>query len=173
MANKMLKPATKELNPANLLSFLRLLMAFIIPYFILNGYTIISAILFIIALLTDLADGYLARKYDWITKLGIHLDRWADKFLFSLVFLSILYTEGYYGFALAFIILMLIFIICGLFAIKKDFSVMRVGRFMAVLECFMLLIMILGFASIWFVSLFLIILAIHGSLYLPSIFLKK
>ena len=90
MANKMLKPATKELNPANLLSFLRLLMAFIIPYFILNGYTIISAILFIIALLTDLADGYLARKYDWITKLGIHLDRWADKFLFSLVFLSIL-----------------------------------------------------------------------------------
>ncbi|MBI2151541.1 CDP-alcohol phosphatidyltransferase family protein [Candidatus Woesearchaeota archaeon] len=163
----------KELNLANLLSFLRLLMAFVIPYFILNGNILLSATLFIIALLTDLADGYLAREYGWITKLGTHLDRWADKILFIMVLFTILYKESYYNWIYIFLILMLIFLICGFLAIKKEFPVLTIGRILGVLESIILFFMILGFVNQTIIIGFLLLLIIQGSLYLPPIFLKK
>lgn len=69
----------------NILSFLRLCMvpAFIICYF---KYTVgwkvfISAGVYMIAWLTDVLDGYLARRNGWITDLGKLLDPLADKLM--------------------------------------------------------------------------------------------
>ncbi len=54
-----------------------------------------AAIIFMIAMLTDVADGYIARKYDCVTKLGTFLDPIADK-LILLLHLVLLQTLGLY-----------------------------------------------------------------------------
>lgn len=71
---------TKSFNFPLILTITRIL---IIPLFIFeapkNPY--MGAFLFVIASITDYFDGYLARKFKQITKLGIILDPIADKLL--------------------------------------------------------------------------------------------
>lgn len=72
------------MNFPNLITLIRILL---IPVFILVFQTptgprsLAAAIIFLIASLTDLMDGYLARRWEQITKLGKFLDPIADKFL--------------------------------------------------------------------------------------------
>lgn len=68
----------------NILTFLRVATIPIFIYLILSQdfiYRIIAVLLFIIASLTDLVDGYIARKLKQETELGKFLDPLADKFL--------------------------------------------------------------------------------------------
>lgn len=86
------------MNTPNKLSLLRILLVpfvllFMLPIhifsfvptnwndFVLGNGRIIAGILFIIASLTDMADGKIARKYNLITNLGKFLDSLADKML--------------------------------------------------------------------------------------------
>ena len=55
-----------------------------------NGMTVAAAI-FIIASLTDMADGKIARKYNLITDLGKFLDSLADKILVISIMLALVY----------------------------------------------------------------------------------
>ncbi len=70
------------MNLANKLTILRIVL---IPVFMITLYyygdSYVPAILFIVASLTDLLDGYIARKYDMITDFGKFLDPIADKLL--------------------------------------------------------------------------------------------
>ncbi|HBY19440.1 MAG: CDP-diacylglycerol--glycerol-3-phosphate 3-phosphatidyltransferase [Clostridiales bacterium GWE2_32_10] len=72
------------MNLANKISFLRILF---IPIFLFFMYSdteygkYIGLGIFIVASLTDMLDGYIARKYNMITKLGKFLDPLADKIL--------------------------------------------------------------------------------------------
>ncbi|MCX8084157.1 MAG: CDP-diacylglycerol--glycerol-3-phosphate 3-phosphatidyltransferase [Calditerrivibrio sp.] len=72
------------LNLPNQLTVLRVI---IIPFFIIFLYmdkgvtNIIATILFVLASITDYADGYLARRYKIITDFGKILDPIADKIL--------------------------------------------------------------------------------------------
>jgi len=52
----------------------------------------ISLIVFLIAALTDWYDGWLARKYNYISELGKFLDPLADKILTSTAFFSFVYV---------------------------------------------------------------------------------
>jgi CDP-diacylglycerol--glycerol-3-phosphate 3-phosphatidyltransferase len=68
----------------NLLSFLRIgLIPFIL--ILLNfpgpGWSLVAALLFVTASLTDFLDGYFARRYRMVTKVGKLLDPVADKLL--------------------------------------------------------------------------------------------
>src|SRR4030042_2579625 len=71
---------TLRLNPPIILTLSRILL---VPIFILTVYhhPIFGALIFGIASITDFLDGYLARHFGEITKLGIILDPIADKFL--------------------------------------------------------------------------------------------
>ncbi|WP_353683618.1 CDP-diacylglycerol--glycerol-3-phosphate 3-phosphatidyltransferase [Thermodesulfovibrio sp. 3907-1M] len=67
----------------NLPTTLTIIRILIIPIFIIEAPTNpqLGAFLFFIASVTDFLDGYLARKFRQITKLGIILDPIADKLL--------------------------------------------------------------------------------------------
>lgn len=53
----------------------------------------IALFLFLLAALTDKLDGYIARKYQQITKLGKLLDPLADKLLISVAFIMLIALE--------------------------------------------------------------------------------
>ena len=74
------------MNIPNILTTIRLILVPFIGYFFYQGYPddkkslIIAVILFLIAGLTDVLDGRIARKYNQVTNLGKILDPIADKF---------------------------------------------------------------------------------------------
>lgn len=78
-------------NLPNYLSILRIFMSFFVIYFLLQRSlhsTIIAAIIFIFASITDFLDGFIARKYNLITKFGKIVDPTADKFLILGAFIT-------------------------------------------------------------------------------------
>jgi CDP-diacylglycerol--glycerol-3-phosphate 3-phosphatidyltransferase len=78
----------------NRLSILRILFIPVIVFFIStqeDGLLLASCLLFIIAGITDGLDGYLARKMNLTSKLGIYLDPIADKLLVSSVLITLTY----------------------------------------------------------------------------------
>ncbi len=84
------------MNIANKLTLLRiaLIPVFIVFFYLGTGYWnyYVSALVFILAALTDLFDGSLARKHDIVTNFGKLMDPIADKLLVcsALVLLSII-----------------------------------------------------------------------------------
>lgn len=79
------------MNLANRLTLARIGLVPVLVLFMYldNFYTRISALLiFVIAALTDLFDGAIARRQKTITTLGIFLDPLADKLIISAAFIS-------------------------------------------------------------------------------------
>lgn len=68
----------------NILTTVRFLLApiFVIVFFSSHdNYLRLSAYIFVLAGITDLLDGYIARKYNYITKWGQAMDPLADKIM--------------------------------------------------------------------------------------------
>ena len=72
------------INIPNLLSLLRLFLLPIFLYFIARGRTLFSVLFFVIIIVTDILDGYIARKRNQCTNLGRVLDHGVDK-LFTIL----------------------------------------------------------------------------------------
>jgi CDP-diacylglycerol--glycerol-3-phosphate 3-phosphatidyltransferase len=73
-----------RLTPPNLITFGRILACPGVFFFILLPsvtFRLLSFVLFLAAALSDIWDGYLARKHGWITDVGKLLDPLADKLL--------------------------------------------------------------------------------------------
>ncbi|MBQ1396372.1 MAG: CDP-diacylglycerol--glycerol-3-phosphate 3-phosphatidyltransferase [Eubacterium sp.] len=69
------------MNLPNKLTLARIIA---VPFFIIaymTGHSLIAFVLFILASLTDMLDGKIARKYDLITNFGKIMDPLADKIL--------------------------------------------------------------------------------------------
>ena len=72
----------KVFNVPNLLSMLRIIIIFpFIYYFLIDNY-VISVVLIAISGLSDMFDGFIARRFNQITKVGMMLDPVADKLTF-------------------------------------------------------------------------------------------
>lgn len=84
------------MNIPNLLTMLRITL---IPIYLLIFFSniknriIIAGILFILAGFTDVLDGFIARKYKIITKLGTVLDPFADKMMTFAVLISFTWSK--------------------------------------------------------------------------------
>jgi len=74
----------------NALSAARMLLAALAAaLFIVWGPSIIAVLLCTVAAFLDLLDGWIARRWGQITRLGEHLDPLADKILVSVIFIAL------------------------------------------------------------------------------------
>ncbi len=66
----------------NILSVIRILLVFVFVYLTFAKENLVPAlVVFLVAGATDVVDGFLARRYNWITELGKILDPFADKLM--------------------------------------------------------------------------------------------
>ena len=109
-------------NVPNILAFIRILLAFLMYLFLVNRsiFTIhpswldyFAALIFVIASITDFFDGFIARNFDAVSKLGEILDPLADKMLTLGAFLGLLYLHRANAWAV-YLILVREFFITGL-----------------------------------------------------------
>lgn len=82
-----------NLNLPNILSIIRLLMVGVLIWFFTKGMLVAAFITYVVAGLTDVLDGYIARKYDLITPLGKLLDPLADKLMLIAVLACMYFTN--------------------------------------------------------------------------------
>ena len=78
----------------NILTSLRILMVGAFIYFFVSGQHLLCLITIIVAFFTDLLDGFLARRNNWISNLGKILDPFADK-LFIITAFVCFYAGGW------------------------------------------------------------------------------
>lgn len=104
----------------NILSVLRLLMIPVFAILLWEGYHILAGVLYIIATLTDVLDGYLARKYHAITDFGKFADPAADKLLhFVAMLVLFLQNRILFIFIAIFFIKEILMLVGGLLLLKK------------------------------------------------------
>jgi cardiolipin synthase len=72
-------------NIPNILSILRLVIVVFLVFLAWNGKTGLFLLFFLAALLTDMLDGYLARRLKQESELGAKLDSWGDFALYMTV----------------------------------------------------------------------------------------
>jgi CDP-diacylglycerol---glycerol-3-phosphate 3-phosphatidyltransferase len=102
-------------NPANLLSFGRLVATVPLVILILiatNWSLFAAAVLFVIMAITDTVDGRLARRYGWVSNIGIFLDLTADK-VYTAATLIAMVATGILAPWIAIVIIAREFIIAG------------------------------------------------------------
>lgn len=80
-------------------NFLTILRIIVIPFFVatsIYGSLGISCVIFAMASLTDILDGYLARKLNQQSKLGAILDPIADKLFITTAFIILAFPKEYW-----------------------------------------------------------------------------
>jgi CDP-diacylglycerol--glycerol-3-phosphate 3-phosphatidyltransferase len=104
------------LNPANLLSFARLVATIPLVVLILlatHWSLFAAALLFVIMAITDTVDGRLARRYGWVSNIGIFLDLTADKVYTAATLISMV-AVGILSPWIAIVIIVREFVVTGL-----------------------------------------------------------
>ena len=115
----------------NVLCIIRIILVFVFIVLALgedDRKLYYALVVFLMAGATDVLDGFLARRNNWITELGKILDPLADK-LMQCTVLVVLSSKGIlpYWFALVFILKELVTLSMGLLVIKRR-SVVVVSR---------------------------------------------
>lgn len=77
----------------NVISAIRILLVAPIAVALAHHHLATTIVLFGVAALSDLADGFLAKRYGWQSDLGAVLDPAADKLLLVTVFITLAYLK--------------------------------------------------------------------------------
>lgn len=145
------------MNLPNKLTVLRVLM---IPFFVVfmltdlggaSGKWIALAI-FIIASLTDLLDGKIARKYNLVTNFGKFMDPLADKLLVSAAMICLI-ENGKLAAWIVIIIISREFIISGFRLVASDNGIVIAasywGKFKTTFQMLMIIVLIMDLGDIF------------------------
>ena len=144
-----------QMNLPNKLTILRVLM---IPFFVLfMSWDItgaadkwIAAAIFIVASLTDMLDGKIARKYNLVTNFGKFMDPLADKLLVSAAMICLV-EMGRLPAWMVIVIISREFIISGFRLIASDNGVVIAasywGKFKTVFQMAMIIVLIFDFGG--------------------------
>ena len=107
----------------NVLSCIRILLVGVFVYLFFNNYPnniVWAVVVFLAAGLTDVIDGFLARRFNWITDLGKVLDPIADKLMQCTVLVCMLIKDLIPAWLVVpFVLKELLILSGGLFMIKK------------------------------------------------------
>ena len=78
------QPSTRVWTAPNVLSFLRLAMVPVFLVLIVRGYDALALLVLVVSSITDYLDGWIARRFHQVTRLGQLLDPLADRlFIFA------------------------------------------------------------------------------------------
>lgn len=84
------------ISPPNQLTFLRILLAPVFLAFLFSADPLmrqLSLLVFIVAMLTDWYDGWVARRWGYVTRWGTFLDPLADKVVTSAALIAFVYLN--------------------------------------------------------------------------------
>lgn len=138
------------MNLPNKLTIFRCIL--IVPFvaLLLNGYDLFATIIFVIASLTDLLDGKIARKYNLVTNFGKFMDPLADKLLVCSALICLVEM----GRLEAWIVCVIIareFIISGFRLIASDNGIVIAasywGKFKTTFQMIMVIVLMLNFQN--------------------------
>ena len=145
------------MNLPNKLTVLRVIM---VPFFVFFMLTDvggaankwIALVLFIVASLTDMLDGKIARKYNLVTNFGKFMDPLADKLLVCSAMICLI-PSGKLPTAVVIVIIAREFIISGFRLVASDNGVVIAanywGKFKTVSQMIMIILLMLDFGGVF------------------------
>lgn len=145
------------MNLPNKLTVLRIIMVPFFVFFMLtnvggNAGKWIALALFIIASLTDMLDGKIARKYNLVTNFGKFMDPLADKLLVCSAMICLI-PSGKLDAAIVIVIIAREFIISGFRLVASDNGIVIAasywGKFKTVFQMAMIIVLIADFGGIF------------------------
>ncbi|MCI5741136.1 MAG: CDP-diacylglycerol--glycerol-3-phosphate 3-phosphatidyltransferase [Lachnospiraceae bacterium] len=146
------------MNLPNKLTIFRVILIPFFVFFLLAPYfpgygKYIAVAIFIVASLTDFADGKIARKYNLVTNFGKFMDPLADKLLVCSAMICLVETKK----LAAWIVIIIIareFIISGFRLVASDNGVVIAasywGKFKTTFQMLMIIALILDFSNKYF-----------------------
>lgn len=146
------------MNLPNKLTVFRVILIPFFVFFLLSsafeGYgKYIAVVIFIVASLTDFADGKIARKYNLVTNFGKFMDPLADKLLVCSAMICLIETDK----LAAWIVIVIIsreFIISGFRLVASDNGVVIAanywGKFKTTFQILMIIVLMLDFDNYYF-----------------------
>ena len=172
-ANEYLKWEKRLKNVPNILASIRILLAFLMFFFLVNRNLLpihyswadyFAAFIFVIASITDFFDGYIARNFNAVSKLGEILDPLADKMLTLGAFLGLMVIGRADAWAV-YLILVREFFITGLRVVMASEGISVKASFAGKLKTFSQMVAI-GFLMMnWICGSCLLWIAVGLTLY--------
>jgi len=156
----------------NILSVTRTMFAPIFFYAFLNELYLISIMIFMVASITDVLDGYIARKIDAISDLGSYLDVTSDFILVIMSFLAYV-IKGWYDPLILILITIMFLLFIGTSSIKKPVYD-PIGKYLGT-YLMLMIFMSLILPEIVVIRILLIILVLFSliSIFSRLLFLQK
>ena len=145
------------MNLPNKLTVLRVLM---VPFFVLFMLTDLGGVankwialaIFVVASLTDLLDGKIARKYNLVTNFGKFMDPLADKLLVCSAMICLI-EKGSLAAWIVIVIIAREFIISGFRLVASDNGVVIAasywGKFKTTFQMLMIIVLLLNFGGVF------------------------
>ena len=140
------------MNLPNKLTIFRVILVIPFVALMLNGYDLWAVAVFIIASLTDLLDGKIARKYNLITDFGKFMDPLADKLLVCAAMICLV-EMGRLPAWMVIVIISREFIIIGFRLVASDNGVVIAasywGKFKTTFQMLMIIVLILNLGGVF------------------------
>lgn len=150
----------------NILTGLRFILTIPIVFTLINQEYFTTIILFFIAGSTDALDGFIAKKFNFQSRIGSILDPAADKFLLTIVFLTMYLTNILPLWLFALIFLRDIMIVTGAIGFfigsdeKQQLEPSNISKINTFLQIFLVLYIVFSqiypFMQNWLMELFII-----------------
>ena len=111
----------KTFTIPNILSFYRLISFPVLLYFVVNKIEKVFVVLLIINLVTDILDGFIARKFNMQTELGARLDSIADigTYILAITGIFIFKIDDFSPYLTSFLVFIALLVFSNLLSLLK------------------------------------------------------